>query len=265
MAEDLSSFDLGLPPLADRWAKRLLGLKRAQNIYEGLVREKHPNPGAFCENALKALGLELGPLPPAVDELRGLQGPVILAANHPFGAVDALVLMALMGRLRGQFKFVGNSILTLFPELEPALLPVRIQDDAPRSEANVAPLAGALRHLKNGGMLGMFPSGEVAALNSWRSTKTVEHPWHPHLGRFVRASRATVVPIFFEGRNGLLFQYGGLAVRRLRIALLAREMFAHRAPVRFRIGTPVRFEDMPSDAERLTLFLREKVFALDRS
>lgn len=267
---DLASFDLGLPPGAERLAKRLFGLKRAESIYADLQLKGPLDPGAFCENALQALGVSIEL--PELSAFRRLEGPVLFVANHPFGAIDALVLMAIMGKVRQDFKFVGNSILTIFPELKAALFPVHIMAERQERgtqtnpDSNVAAMKRAHRHLKQGGVLGMFPAGEVAAFDSWRSRKPTELAWHPHLGRLVQSSRATVVPLFFEGRNSLLFQYLGLTWPDLRIALLAREMLDYRRPVRFKLGAPIPFTDFeepPESPESVTLRLRGATFALD--
>ncbi len=254
--EDQIHFDLGLGPWSEPIAKRVLGLAEAERLYSLLRRGDNSSPAHFCKKSLEALGVSFELPHEQLHALRQIEGPLILAANHPLGVVDALVLMVLMGELRPDFKFMGNSILTALPELAPVLVPVHIMGEAAHAAANFTVLKSALRYLKGGGLLGLFPAGEVAL--------TAEHPWHEHLGRLVKKSQATVVPLFFEDRNSPLFRYLGLVVPPLRLALLAREMLRFKRPVRFKLGSPVAGAESAAfaDAALLTLHLRRRTLGL---
>src|SRR5690606_17651676 len=81
----------------------------------------------------------------------------------------------------------------------------------------------------------------------------------------IRRGGATVVPIYFEGRNSRLFQFLGLLHPRLRTALLGRELIHPTTRViRVRVGHAIpaarlaRFEDDVS----LMGFLRLKTYIL---
>jgi len=258
--------DLGLEPLIEPVIKRLLGLKSAERIYFNLRASlgRGVSSQAFCKSALTHLGVSFDLPHKKIRSLRRIEGPVVFVANHPLGAIDALLMIALMGEIRSDFKFMGNSILRGLPELSSALLPVHVMGKKPNVRNNVPVMRKALRYLREGGMVGIFPAGEVAAFNSWTSRKIVESGWNTNVGRLVKNSNATVIPLFFEGRNSLLFQYVGLGVPGLRVALLAQEMLKYRAPVHFKIGDPVRPSELDSfvDTESLTLHLRKRVFTL---
>jgi putative hemolysin len=262
-------FDLGLPLGSERAAKRVLGLSRAESLYR--VARNLPgssqSPAVFCKNSLTTLGVSYE-LP--VDQLlkfREIQGPIIVVANHPLGAIDALMLMVLMGELRADFKFLGNSILKTLPELGPALAPVHIMGETAHPIHNIREMRALLKYLVRGGMMGLFPAGQVAAYDHWRSAEPLERPWSPHLGRIVKKTRATVLPLYFEGQNSLLFQYMGLALPELRIALLAREMLRYQRPIHFKLGAPIPFSesDPVGDAQELANYLKKKTYELKRN
>jgi putative hemolysin len=105
--------------------------------------------------------------------------------------------------------------------------------------------------LKKGGCLATFPSGEVA---SWhpRMGRVVDPAWNPHIAAMIRVSQATVVPVFFPGRNSLFFMAMGLLHPSLRTALLPREFsnkFGQRFPVRIGRAIPWnRMRHFPEDS-----------------
>src|SRR5689334_593827 len=51
-------------------------------------------------------------------------GPVIIVANHPFGAAEGVVLGDLLTRVRPDARLMGNHLLHRVPELRPSIIPV---------------------------------------------------------------------------------------------------------------------------------------------
>jgi putative hemolysin len=81
----------------------------------------------------------------------------------------------------------------------------------------------------------------------------------------VRKTKATVVPVYFHGKNSPIFQMAGLIHPRLRTALLPREMLRKRsfcAPVH--IGTPLTWEKLSAfdDDHDLIEYLRLRTYLL---
>ena len=58
----------------------------------------------------------------------------------------------------------------------------------------------------------------------WRPGRGIEDPvWSSHVASLVRRTKATVLPVFFPGRNSALFHAAGAVHPRLRTGLLLRE------------------------------------------
>ncbi len=59
--------------------------------------------------------------------------------------------------------------------------------------------------LRQGGVLGIFPAGTVSSF-SLAHKKGDGRPWNANIAAIIRMTKATVVPVYFPGRNSLLFQ-----------------------------------------------------------
>ena len=212
---------------------RVLGFRALQRLYP----ESSTAPGATFEaRALHTLEVSLDAVPSAaaIPET----GPLIVAANHPTGALDGLVVSELVRRVRPDVRVLANRLLARIPELRESCFfvdPFGGPDAAARSRAG---LRAAHLWLREGGALVMFPSGEVAGNG--------EREWHDALGRLALATRARVLPVLLEGRNSSLFYAAGRVHPLLRTALLGRELLNKR-------GTKVRMNVFVNDVPSPTL------------
>jgi hypothetical protein len=124
--------------------------------------------------AFQAFGLELN-LPDF--QLPGI-GPLMIVANHPFGGADALSLGMACRAQRPDCLMLGNKLASEFPGIGEVTLPLYIMGQEDAARKNASTLRKALGHLKGGGSLCVFPSGEVA---HWRGASVEESPWSHHI------------------------------------------------------------------------------------
>jgi putative hemolysin len=193
-------------------------------------------------------------------------GPLVVVANHPFGAIEGVILGDLLTRLRPDARMLGNHLLTRMPELAPWIIPVNPFGGHRATQSNIGPLKACLRWLQGGGALGVFPAGTVSHLRL-NARAISDPPWHPSVAALVRHTGATVVPVFFEGRNSLVFQLAGLIHAGLRTALLPHELLrrSHSRLV-LRVGRPIGPDKLArySDDRTATSYLRFKTYMLKR-
>jgi putative hemolysin len=194
------------------------------------------------------------------------KGPVMVVANHPFGAIEGVILGQILTRRRPDIRLLGNHWLAEVPEMRDWVIPVDPWGGEEAVRANIAPLKSALRWLKGGAVLGTFPSGTVSHLQV-RKGQISDPPWHPTVAALARRTGATVVPVFFEGRNSMVFQLAGLIHPALRTALLPNELLRRsNSKVGVRIGRPIgedKIARYPED-ETLIEYLRWKTYMLQR-
>lgn len=110
-------------------------------------------------------------------------GGAILIANHPTGALDGILLIDLLTRIRPDIKFMGNFLLDRIEPLKHYFINVDPFDRKQRN--NTGGMRQALAHLQNGGLLVIFPAGEVS---TWQHGLhgCKDKPWPPSILRFIR-------------------------------------------------------------------------------
>ncbi|WP_084087226.1 GNAT family N-acyltransferase [Aerolutibacter daejeonensis] len=167
-------------------------------------------------------------------------GRLLIVANHPSGALDALALLQQVGRVRRDVKIIANDLLASLDGLGGLLLPVRIIGGRPSAQS----LRAVEQALHAEQCVIIFPAGEVARLGLRGVT---DGRWRRGFLRFARATGAPVLPIRVEARNSALFYGASVLFKPAGTALLAREMFARRARrIVLRIGRPLQ---VPTDGD----------------
>lgn len=198
---------------------------------------------AFWSQALRLMKIDL--LTPA-EQLANIpkEGPVIVVANHPHGLVDGMVLAELIGRVRTDYRILTRNLLTGVKEIEQFMIPVPFPHEENAREESLAMRQRAMDHLTNGGVIVLFPSGVVAASDTFFG-KAVEAVWNPFTAKMITRSGATVIPIYFPGQNSRAYQIANKLSATLRQGLLIHEvMHACKRPQAPIIGTPITPEEI---------------------
>jgi putative hemolysin len=191
-------------------------------------------------------------------------GRVVVVANHPFGVLDGAILTRLLTRVRHDVKVMANFLLDDVPELQRHCIFVDPFHSDHSVHANRRPVKEALAWLHSGGLLAMFPSGEVS---HWQfSLSQVADPaWNETAARLVRRTGASVLPVFFCGQNSVRFQVMGMLHPRLRTTFLLQEFLQQEGrTVEVRIGSPIDPETISAiaDDRQTTEYLRSRTYLL---
>ena len=215
----------------------------------------------FSTRALRVLDVDLAVARDALDHVP-LTGPVIVVANHPFGALDGLVMLALMRRVRPDMRLLANRWLNRLPEVRDCLVPVDLfGKPADAVRRNSIALRSAIQWLERGGCLGMFPAGEVAHTET-PGGRVTDSPWRHTAAELAVRAGATVVPLFVAGHNSQLVRAAGRVHPLLRTALLPHELWAKRgSTVSVTVGRSIAPAELASrvDAASRTALLRSRV------
>lgn len=176
-------------------------------------------------------------------------GRVVVVANHPFGGIEGIVIAHLLHGVRDDFKLMANFLLNRLEDFRKWLILVDPFDRRDSARINMRPIKESLRWLRDNHMLAVFPAGEVSHIDL-HGGGIVDPPWSTMIARLIRMTEASVVPVYFQGSNGLLFQLAGLVHPRLRTALLAKE-FANKRDktIHLRVGHPIPYGKLSEFAD----------------
>jgi len=219
---------------------------------------------AFWQRAVDVMGIALTTPPEQIARIPKT-GAVVVVANHPHGLVDGLVMARLVMQVRGDFKILTRSLLTGIDEIAYHMVPVPFQHEEDSLEKGLEMRRIAMDHLAGGGVLILFPSGQVATSADYFGT-AIEAEWNVFTAKMVQRSGAMVLPIFFPGQNSRAFQIANKISPTLRQGLLLHEVaFALNKPQGPVIGEPItraEIEPWAANPRGFVAWLREKTLAL---
>ena len=238
-----------------------LGLKTLGAIYE--TRPRGLPPPQFLRYTLDILGITVRINNRANLEAVPADGPLLIVANHPLGALDGVAIAEAVIKTRPDLQVLANELLRLIPELAELFIGVDVlSGDA--AAGNMAGIKKVHRHLKNNGAVLIFPAGTVSVCDLRR--RCIRDPqWNRLVGQLIRRYQCTVVPVHVQARNRLYFYLSGLIHPRLRTALLPRQLLQKgEFKVTLTFGRPVAAAELGAldSAQAVTDHLRLSTDAL---
>ncbi len=193
-------------------------------------------------------------------------GPFITVSNHPFGAIDGITLIQLIGTRRPKYKVMVNMVLNHISAMRPSFIAVdAMQSDDPKKKAvSMQGIREVIKNIRDGQPVGFFPAGAMSKIN-WK-LRLQDRQWQPTVMRLIQQLKVPVIPIFFNGTNSWWFNILGVVCWQARTLRLPAEIFrkAHKE-VHISIGDPISVEEQMAhngSLEELTAFLREKTYSL---
>ncbi|BAU55446.1 lysophospholipid acyltransferase family protein [Mucilaginibacter gotjawali] len=233
------------------------------NQVNDLFAQAQPKQGPdFVDAILEGCGIDI-----EFDEkeLRNIPktGSFIAIANHPYGGIEGMVLLKILCMVRPDAKLMANFLLKKIPNLADYFIAVNPFENIDHS-SSISGLKTTLELLANGTPIGIFPAGEVSTFKVDKKQVT-DRMWHPVVGKIIAKAKVPVVPIYFHGNNGLLFNLLSLIHPALRTAKLPSELFnKHGHTIKLRIGKPISMEDVSgfNNSTKLLNYLRARTYAL---
>jgi len=246
------------PGLAGKFAS----VGKVRDLYRRVQR----SPEGFRLETLLSemrIGLSVG----AADQARiPATGPVVVVANHPYGVLDGAILTVLLTRVRPDVKVLTNFLLSDVPDLQKHCIFVDPFQTDRSLESNRRGLREAFTWLQKGGMLAVFPAGEVS---HWQmpAAQIVDPEWNDAAVRLIRKTGAAALPVYLCGHNGVGFQLMGMIHPKLRSAFLLQE-FLNQAgkKVEVRVGSAIAPDAVEAieDDHEATDYLRWRTYLLGR-
>lgn len=194
------------------------------------------------------------------------QGAFITVSNHPFGALDGIMLIYLIGRYRPEFRVMVNMILNKITAMRPNFIAVDAwaSDDPAKRAVSVRGIREVLKQLKEGEPVGFFPAGAMSKTTLRDGLQ--DRTWQQSVLQIIHRAKVPVIPIFFHGGNSWLCNLMGHVCWPLRSVMLPHEVFRKcGSTLHVSVGSPISVEEQAqhnATPEELGAFLRRKTYEL---
>ena len=241
-------------------ALKILGFKKVNRLY---------SPSAdlygrdFTEDMLRRYNTTIDV---NEDELKCIpaEGPFIVVCNHPFGAIEGIILYDVISRIRPDFKIMANFILSYIPNLKDVFFSVNpFENNKELGGGSAGGIKKSLAQLTEGHGLGVFPAGEVARYHGHNYPEDIA--WSPQIAKIIQKTKVPVIPVYFDGNNSRKFYCLTRIYSLLGTARLVKEMLNKRnRKITMKIGKPI----LPAEVaqyetpEALAAYLRSRSYAL---
>lgn len=257
-ATGLSKFGIAGKPVA--WfLKKALDLDKLNKLYDGGA---HLGAVDFLSYLIDELNVDYEI---HEEDLKRIPktGPFVIVSNHPLGALDGILLMHIMQKIRPDFKVLGNFLLHKIKPLEPMVIPVNPFETRKDAYNSLNGMREVLRTLSDGGCIGVFPAGEVSFRDEHGELQDRE--WQDTAMKLIKKAKVPVIPVFFRAKNSEIFYRMAKIHPDLQTAMLPAEMMRKRTrPIQIRIGKPILPKQQAeyTDLNDYKSFLRKKTYML---
>lgn len=240
---------------------RVMGLNKLQKMYES-SGISGAEPEEFGDKLCELFNTQLEGQE-ALAQALPKEGGVILVSNHPFGCMEGIVIAHALAKLRPDVKVLANTALRMFKEIESHFIfinPLKANDPM-----NIGALKACKQHVKDGGVLLVFPAGKVSYYRKDKK-RICDDVWNRLPAQLARTTDTPVLPLFVEGQNSRFFITMGRIYFRFKLLLLFREMMRHQNQnIKLKVGNllPTKLLSKLKSVEEINDFIRCQTYLLD--
>lgn len=187
------------------------------------------------------------------------EGKLIIAANHPLGALDALSLISAVYEIRNDVVIIANDVLLNLDNLSDLFLPYSLYGNHIQKD-NIKRIENALLEDK---AIIIFPSGEVSRF-TFKGIQ--DKKWQKGALWLATKYQVPVLPVFIEARNSLKFYIASFFKNEIGTFLLPREIFNKKSTsLVIKVGDPIPYTAFSGGnlkLKELTTLLKKHVYFL---
>lgn len=244
------------------WLMKLLAVDKVNWIHD----HNFDTPGPqFCRGLLEDLDIKL-----RIDNEEVLdnlpEGAFITISNHPFGALDGITLIDIIGRRRPDFKVMVNMILNYIVAMRPNFIAVdqTASDDPAKKAVSMKGIKEAIVRVCQGHPIGFFPAGAVGNYN--KHLRFEDREWRESIISLIQKMKVPVIPIYFHGYNSWWFRILGVISWQLRTLRLPGEVFRRKGDtLHISVGDMIMPDEIQAHSgsvKELSDFLRDRTYSL---
>ena len=243
------------------------GKIKLRKLYEDYLRENLP-PENFWHDAIERLDLRVQAHYDSKSTIPK-NGKLVVIANHAFGIADGLTICSLISKIRQDYKIITHKVLQGADLIKDKIIPLDFSKNKNALINNIAARKESEEHLRNNGVLIIFPSGSVSTKPKLKKgIKAIDGDWKQFTSKIIMKNQSPVLPIFFEGQNSELFHVADKIGQVFRYSLMIYELKRRMGKkIDVHIGQRIPFETIKEIGNliEITKFLRDSTYSLDPS
>ncbi len=250
--------------IGENVAEWATGLSQLDKFYA--QRPVNADIQSFLRFTLSVLGIDYRIAHGSLDSVPK-QGSTVIVANHPLGCVEGVILAELLLMVRDDIQILANQYLKTVPELDQLFIGVDVFDGKEAVKSNMKALRAANKHLADGGLLLVFPAGEVSQLVDSKQKRLEDKEWSRSVSTLIRKNEATTVPVFINGQNSKRFYMAGKIHPLLRTLMLGRELLNKNSQtIELSFGQAIKYQEVNNlSDDQIVNYLRLNTYLLNRN
>ena len=188
----------------------------------------------------------------------------VTVSNHPFGGIDGLILVAIIGSIRPDYKVLVNNFLSYITPLADTWIPIHPRKNKKNyqhvPEKNISGLRMVAKQLSQGHPMGLFPAGGIAHYD-WAKKKPKEQPWQMNSVRILSRAGQPIYPVMFGGENSKWFYHLGRISYNLNVLRIPVEILNKQGQtIDVYIGEPIT----PEELRAIPTLKETRTYLMDR-
>ena len=241
------------------------GKIKLKKLYDQYLKENLP-PENFWHDAIDRLDLRVKAHYQSKTNIPE-NGRLVVIANHAFGVADGVTICSLISKVRQDYKIITHKVLQRADAIKEKIIPFDFSKNRNALINNIASRKESEEHLRNNGVLIIFPSGSVSTKPKLKKgIKAVDGDWKQFTSKIIMKTQSPVVPIFFEGQNSELFHVADKLGQVFRYSLMMYELKRRIGKnIDVHIGKRIPFGNIKEIGNliEITKFLRDSTYSLD--
>lgn len=242
----------------------LTGMNKVNQIYDD---SKQYEGVAFCHHLLQDIGVNI-----VVENLEVLDQfkdqPFITVSNHPYGHIDGIMAIDIIGTKRPDYKMMVNFILGMIDTMAMHFIVVNPYQNGKLAErSSLDGVKQCIEHLRQGHPIGFFPAGAVSKTQNLK-LDVKDREWQTPVVKLIKRAKVPIIPMYFSGKNSSFFNFLDLVNWRLRSLRLGYEVYNKKGKTIYvRLGQPITVKEQAlySDITQFGEFIKNKTYSLAKS
>ena len=256
--------DVGpLSRLFIRLSELTTGQPKLKKIYDNYLKEERPAE-YFWNDAVTRLNLKINIISKNINPIPKY-GKLLIVSNHPFGVADGITICSIVTKVRNDVKLLTHEVLSRTPAISHQILPIDFSKSKHALINNIKTKNLAQRQLENGGVVIIFPNGEISSSKKLNQ-KVIENKWKNFASKLALKSKSPVLPLYFEGQNSKAFHIANKIGQTFRYSLMMYELRKKMGEeINVHIGNLINNKEIKSigNLKEITDFLHKETYKLD--